>query len=263
MSCRRICRELLWQARFGELGPGSAPHLEHLTDCRACRDELGFDRALVSQLRTALAARIEGAAPSPRVWEGIRARMAIPEPRPSRLRAWSTVLVARLRIGSAMAGASLAFLLALNVEVVPLHPLDPTPAAPGSVSVPARPLSLADGFPHVDAAVPYAGEASAPAEAAETAPPPTVVGIGVQEPEQLPILGARVDDALLESEEVATLANDAAPVVSQAERQPLTIRLVPSDAAVVRASTSAPAPEPEVSEEPPPAPTPVPSGAPS
>ena len=97
MTCRRICRELLIAARFGELGPGSTPHLEHLSTCRGCRDELGFDRALVRQLRTALAARVEGAAPSPQAWEGILARMAQPEPRPTRLRAWSTAVVARLR----------------------------------------------------------------------------------------------------------------------------------------------------------------------
>jgi hypothetical protein len=120
MKCRRICRELLWLARFGEFGPSSQPHLDHLAACRGCRDEVGFDRALVEQLRAALARRIENANPSPTAWERILARAQAPEPAPSvRIWEWSTAILARLRMATAMAGTGLALLLALNMQIVP------------------------------------------------------------------------------------------------------------------------------------------------
>lgn len=121
MSCRRIRRELLWLVRFGDFDAGSAPHLEHLASCQGCRDEVGLDRALVRQLRTALAERIGDAAPSPSAWEGVLVRMRQPEPGP--MRPWSARLAAFLRAGSAMAGASLALVLALNLEMAPLGPI--------------------------------------------------------------------------------------------------------------------------------------------
>lgn len=261
MSCRRICHELLEQARFGELGPGSAPHLEHLTDCRACRDELGFDRALVRQLRTALAERIEGATPSPRAWEGVLARMSRPEPRPSRLRAWSTMLVARLRFGSAMAGATLAFLVALNIEVVPVRPSDALDDGPSvaQAAAPARPIRLADGFPQAAASAPYARD-SEPVEEDEARTSSYAAGAWGHEPEQLPILGARTDPA---PEEV--VEQPAVPEASSDDAwRPLTIRLVPADAAVVRSAAAEPtADEPSSSEEPFPAPAPREMGTPS
>jgi hypothetical protein len=121
MSCRRICRELLWLARFGEFGPSSQPHLEHLATCRGCRDEVGFDRAMVEQLRMALAERIANASPSPTAWERIRAQAQVPEPRPAaRLLAFGNGLVGKLRFASAMTGTGLALLLALNMEIVPI-----------------------------------------------------------------------------------------------------------------------------------------------
>lgn len=121
MSCRRHCRELLWLARFGEFGPSSQPHLDHLAGCRSCRDEVGFDRAMVEQLRIALAARIEQAAPSPSAFERILARAQRPEPRPAaRIWEWSTALVGRLRFATAMAGTGLALVLALNMDIVPV-----------------------------------------------------------------------------------------------------------------------------------------------
>jgi hypothetical protein len=119
MSCRRVCRELLWLARFGELGADSQPHLEHLTTCRGCRDEVGFDRAMVEQLRAALAERIANAAPPPDAWESILARARAPEPRPIGWRAWSSALVGRLRL-TALAASGLALVLALNTQVVPM-----------------------------------------------------------------------------------------------------------------------------------------------
>jgi hypothetical protein len=128
MSCRRIRRELLWLVRFGDFDAGSAPHLEHLAGCQGCRDEVGLDRALVRQLRTALAERIGDASPSPRAWEGVMARMSQPEP--SMQRPWSARLAAFLRAGSAMAGASLALVLALNLELAPIGSV-PSPDSTG------------------------------------------------------------------------------------------------------------------------------------
>jgi hypothetical protein len=121
MKCRRICRELLWLSRFGELGPSSQPHLDHLAGCRGCRDEVGFDSAMVEQLRIALAARIENAAPSSAAWDTILARAQAPEPPAAvRLWQWSTAVVGRLRFATAMAGTGLALLLALNTQVTGL-----------------------------------------------------------------------------------------------------------------------------------------------
>jgi hypothetical protein len=129
MSCRRHCRELLWLARFGEFGPSSQPHLDHLAGCRSCRDEVGFDRAMVEQLRIALAARIEHASPSPSAFERIVARAQRPEPRPAaRIWEWSTAVVGRLRFATAMAGTGLALVLALNMDIVPVT----VPAAPAA-----------------------------------------------------------------------------------------------------------------------------------
>jgi hypothetical protein len=125
MRCRRICRELLWLTRFGELGPSSQPHLDHLAGCRQCRDEVGFDRAMVEQLRIALARRIEGASPSAATWERILARAQAPEPAPAaRFFEWSAALVGRLRFATAMAGTGLALVLALNTQVIGLPTAD-------------------------------------------------------------------------------------------------------------------------------------------
>lgn len=123
MSCRRICRELLWLTRFGELGPSSQPHLDHLVGCRGCRDEVGFDREMVRQLRVALAERVDGLQPSSTAWEGILRRAQAPEP--TRFAAWwqrSMGLVGRLRTATAMAGTGLALVLALQMEVMPTMP---------------------------------------------------------------------------------------------------------------------------------------------
>ena len=136
MSCRRICRELLWLSRFGELGPSSQPHLDHLVGCRACRDEVGFDREMVRQLRVALAERIEGMQPSSSAWEGILRRAQTPEP--NRLATWwqrSLGVVGRLRTATAMAGTGLALVLALNMEVMPLA--GPASSATSAASVEA------------------------------------------------------------------------------------------------------------------------------
>jgi len=137
MSCRRICRELVWLSRFGELGPSSQPHLDHLVGCRSCRDEVGFDREMVRQLRVALAERIEGMQPSSSAWETILKRAQAPEPRG--FSAWwqrSIGLVGRLRTATAMAGTGLALVLALQMEIMPLPAASPSDA--GEPSTPDR-----------------------------------------------------------------------------------------------------------------------------
>jgi hypothetical protein len=121
MTCRRICRELLSFVRFGELGPSSQPHLEHLAGCRPCRDEVGYDREMVQRLRQALAARIEGMDPSPNVWEQILVRAQAPDGYPET--GWIARLAGiagRRRSTTAMAGTALALVLTLNMQVVPL-----------------------------------------------------------------------------------------------------------------------------------------------
>ncbi|MDP9243979.1 MAG: hypothetical protein M3O77_02725 [Chloroflexota bacterium] len=130
MSCARICRELLELSRFGALDVRSAPHIEHLVDCRGCRDEIGLDRALVQQLRVALQARIEGAAPSSAAWDGILRRTQGPE---VGLAAWfrrrSGVVLTRLRTATAVSATALAVLIASGTQVgIQQHPA-PSPRA--------------------------------------------------------------------------------------------------------------------------------------
>lgn len=130
MSCRRICRELLSFVRFGELGPRSQPHLDHLAGCSSCRDEVGYDREMVQRLRAALAARVEGMDPSPQAWEQILRRAQAPDPAPAE--GWLArlgVAAARRRTTTAMAGTALALVLALNMEVVSVMPAIPTDAS--------------------------------------------------------------------------------------------------------------------------------------
>jgi hypothetical protein len=120
MRCRRICRELLWLSRFGEFGPSSAPHLDHLAGCRACRDEVGFDRALVQQLRVALAERIANEEPSPGTWSIILARAQAPEV--SGLAALLGGLVGRLRTATAVSAVALAAIIATSTQISVMHP---------------------------------------------------------------------------------------------------------------------------------------------
>lgn len=121
MSCRQVCRELLFATRLGDLGPSSRPHLDHLAECADCRQEVGFDRALVQQLRVALAERVADAEPPARAWEAILERARMPEP-PRRVTVWqwSAAIIGRLRVATAMAGTGLALILALNMDVVPV-----------------------------------------------------------------------------------------------------------------------------------------------
>jgi len=154
MSCRRIRRELLWLVRFGDFDIGSAPHLEHLAGCQDCRDEVGLDRALVRQLRTALAARIGDATPSPSAWDGVLARMRQPEASPTR--PWTTRLAAFLKAGSAMAGASLALVVALNLEMTPIGAV-PMPDGSDIGAVTASTAGHGPGLRHWEGRAPAAG----------------------------------------------------------------------------------------------------------
>jgi hypothetical protein len=118
MTCRRVCRELIELVRFGELDVRSAPHLDHLADCRGCRDEVGLNRELVQQLRHALQARVEGAAPSAGAWSAILARTQLPERGVAAwFRARSALLLARMRVATAISGTALAVLVATGTQV--------------------------------------------------------------------------------------------------------------------------------------------------
>jgi hypothetical protein len=132
MSCSRLRRELVELFRFGGLDVRSAPHLDHLAACRACRDEVGFDRALVQQLRVALAERVATAAPSPDAWSGILARAQAPE---SWWRAWlraqSMVLAGRLRTATAVSAMALAVIVAAGTDVA-IEVRDPVPGIPSA-----------------------------------------------------------------------------------------------------------------------------------
>ena len=183
MSCRRACRELLWLTRFGEFGPSSAPHLDHLAGCRSCRDEVGFDRAMVQQLRLALAVRVTNANPSDATWERILARAQTPEP-PARIWRWLASIVAKQRIATAMAGTGLALVLALNMQVVPagLQATVQTDALSQGISLQDVPWVIADsssagftGVSDVSTTIPQLSEPSALIIAARPQPPAPVV----------------------------------------------------------------------------------------
>src|SRR5687768_3466928 len=124
MRCKRICRELLWLARFGEFGPSSAPHLDHLASCSGCRDEVGFDRALVQQLRVTLAERIANEEPSAGAWSAILARaQAAPERGLAQfLRGNAISLASRLRTATAVTAVALAGVIATSTPVAISHP---------------------------------------------------------------------------------------------------------------------------------------------
>jgi hypothetical protein len=233
MSCSRVCREFVWLARFGELGPSSAPHLEHLERCSHCRDEIGFDRALVQRLRVALAERIAAEEPSPTAWKVIVERTQQPQrdDRP-RISAWSAALVSRLRVATAMTGTGLALILALNMEIVPLPlaPVDAPRAAAATelLQVPRAPA----GRPVASAPLP----AVAPAA---TAP---------RDPEELMTLPDARAVTLPATDPVTEEPTEAAPrvelrVVFRAHQSP-----EPSAAHVAGGGSTAPSPPPVPSE---------------
>jgi hypothetical protein len=250
VSCRRIRRELLWLVRFGDFDAASAPHLEHLAGCQGCRDEVGLDRALVRQLRTALAARIGDASPSPSAWEGVLARMSQPEP--SILRPWSARLAAFLRAGSAMAGASLALIMALNLELAPIGSI-PSPASsdPEVVSA-STPAGRGAGLRHWEGRAPAAGTGLVHEELA------TVVWVPTPS-EQLPLARTTLAESASEDADAAPPAD---PVEDAQDGGPaIVLNLVPVDAAAISGSRASAAAD-ETDDEPAP-PAAPPAGGPS
>ena len=227
MSCRRIRRELLWLVRFGDLDAGSAPHLEHLAGCQGCRDEVGLDRALVRQLRTALAERIGDASPSPSVWEGVVARMAQPEP--SMGRPWSARLSAFLRAGSAMAGASLALMLALNLELAPIGAI-PVPGSTDPEVVSATlPAGRGAGLRHWEGRAPAVGTGLVQEDDSAITWRPTPS-------EQLPLARTSIMAPAGEDADSAPATDPAdAPAVGGPA---VVLNLVPVDAATMSSSNS-------------------------
>lgn len=180
MRCSKAIRELLWLSRFGELGPSSQPHLDHLAGCTSCRDEVGFDRAMVQQLRIALAERVEMAEPSPRAWETILARAQLPEPRRGWLSHWSSGLVGRLRVATAMAGTGLAVMVALNMEVVSIG----MPASDAGARTEVTELAQVPRLPTGRTAlVAYMRQSSAAAQSATRPDPETNL---IQAPTRVP-----------------------------------------------------------------------------
>jgi hypothetical protein len=206
MTCRRICRELLSFVRFGELGPSSRPHLEHLAGCQPCRDEIGYDREMVRRLRQALAARIEGMDPSPAVWDQILVRAQAPDPGTGWIARLAGV-AGRRRSTTAMAGTALALVLALNMQVVPLGAPQRSDAtgtitASGPQAVKRAPTSRATGAS-------TAAEAEAPASEAEPvrAVPMTGLVAAFEPPAAAP-----VGDAVPQPEDSVHPPEAAAPV---------------------------------------------------
>jgi hypothetical protein len=247
MTCRRICRELLWLTRFGHIDQDSAPHLEHLANCHSCRDEVGFDRAMVQQLRIALAERVGDVTPSPAAWDGVLDRMRKPDPRTVRVRAWVIRLAAGLRAGTAMAGASLALIVALNLELVSIIP-------PGLVTETEQlgPAAMGQGM-RPDSTHPWVDVE--PIVQAPTSKPVAAPGTAVQPVEQLPIrfFGGSVGNAEVDPDE-STDGTDAVyePVDVW---QVLQVRLLPADRAGMRGGGSQSAEtggaEPEPAPDPP------------
>lgn len=120
MDCQRAARELIEFFRFGELDARSAPHLDHLEVCLACREQVGLDRELVLRLQRALAARVDGHAASPGAWLEIRRRALEPEPR-----TWHSRLLPALRL--APVGAMAIVVLALLAPVAGFSPFQMRP----------------------------------------------------------------------------------------------------------------------------------------
>jgi hypothetical protein len=228
MSCRRIRRELLWLVRFGDFDAGSAQHLEHLAGCQACRDEVGLDRALVRQLRTALAERIGDATPSPGAWDGVLARMAQPER--SVLRPWSSRLAAFLRAGSAMAGASLALILALNLELAPIGSIQAPQSTDLEVVTESASAGRGAGLRQWDGHAPGAGTGIIRDD------PSTVVWIPARS-EQLPLARTALTAPPPDDVERPPATEQAAE--SSGDGPAIVLSLVPVDAATVSGSNEA------------------------
>jgi hypothetical protein len=186
MSCQRIAREVIEFFRFGDLDARSAPHLDHLAVCAACREEVGLDRELVITLQRAIRARVDGHAPSPGAWLEIRRRALQSEP-PT----WRGRLLPVFRL--APIGAAVVLALAL---IAPVGGFSPFRVAPLST---ALPLEIRYQEAAVDDPVdPYHGKwwleyVTAP----PPSPPPTRV-LPATDPGAKPILTAQPVSGLAE-----------------------------------------------------------------
>ena len=112
MTCRKVSRELLERFRFGEeLDARSAPHLEHLQTCPTCREEVGLDRALVTQLRRTLQARVDRFEPSAASWHLVRERALASETMTLGWTSWFRHLTAGIRAAGAVAAVALVLMI--------------------------------------------------------------------------------------------------------------------------------------------------------
>jgi hypothetical protein len=132
MSCHRLRRELVDAVRFGGGLLRAGPHLDHLERCRACREEVSFDRELVSLLRRTLRERVGEADPSPEAWTAVVRGIAAPE---RGLLGWfrsrSALILARLRTATAVSATTLAVLVATGTQAT-ITDADPVPSNPRS-----------------------------------------------------------------------------------------------------------------------------------
>jgi hypothetical protein len=148
------------------------------------------------------------------------------EPEPSAMRQWPARLAALLRAGSAMAGASLALVLALNLEMVPIGPRVLPEASDFDAVATSTPVGRGAGLRHWEGRAPAAGTGLVHEVSATTfwMPPAN---------EQLPWERGALRDA--ETDDV-----DAQPPVAASQGgdqgTSVVLRLVPVDAAAVAAA---------------------------
>jgi hypothetical protein len=174
------------------------------------------------------------------------------QPDPSMGRPWSTRLAAFLRAGSAMAGASLALVLALNLELAPIGAM-PVPASTDTEVVTATtPASRGAGMRHWDGRAPAAGTGLVREIDSTITWRPTPS-------EQLPLARTSL---MAPGGEDADTAPPTDPADAPADGGPaVVINLVPVDAATM--SSSNPSDQSGESDEQPAAPAVPPAGGPT
>ena len=115
MSCRRICRELLWLVRFGDFDAGSPRISSTWPAARAAATR----SAWIARWCASCGPRSPSASAMPRRPDRLGGRAGPDGPAGADGAPWLEA-AAFLRAGSAMAGASLALVLALNLELAPI-----------------------------------------------------------------------------------------------------------------------------------------------
>jgi hypothetical protein len=164
------------------------------------------------------------------------------QPEPS-VRAWPARLAAFLRAGSAMAGASLALILALNLEMVPIGPVAAPDVDVDTISASA-PAGRGAGLRHWDGRAPAAGTGLVRAD-------PTALFMPTVTETLPPSRDALQDDGATPTTDPADNAVQQGPSVA--------LHLVPVDAAAMRGDGGADDP----SDDQPVAPAVQPVGGPS